>query len=335
MKKIIISAVLSVLLVMILASCQNTPIQIITPPSTSWTTSTPVWGQITSEPSTIPDTENVTTDSADETKTPPYVEKTRVEKITTDKSSVSVYVGENFTPQVTVHPSDAENKEFYMESSNAAVAIIRDGQIVSRGEGECIVKVISREDEEVFAEIKVEVIHTPADRITYIDGLLIANKTYALPSDYDPGVDPEAKAALDKMIAAAKLDGLRLWNQSGYRTYDYQKYLYDKYVAKDGKEKADTYSARPGHSEHQSGLAFDINQVTDSFAGTPEAIWLAEHCHEFGFIIRYPKGKEHITGYKYEPWHIRYVGDPELAKAITDSGLCLEEYLGITSAYRD
>src|SRR5699024_5056985 len=102
----------------------------------------------------------------------------------------------------------------------------------------------------------------------------------------------------------------------------------------DGAEMADTYSARPGHSEHQTGLAFDLNEISDAFAGTPEAEWLAEHAHEYGFIIRYPADKEDITGYSYEPWHVRYLGK-EIAEKVYESGLCLEEYLGIDSVYAD
>ena len=110
--------------------------------------------------------------------------------------------------------------------------------------------------------------------------------------------------------------------------------LYQRYVDRDGKEQADTYSARPGYSEHQTGLAFDLNEVSDAFIGTPEAEWLAAHAQEYGFIIRYPADKVAITGYKYEPWHVRYLGK-ETAAAVYESGLCLEEYLGIDSVYAD
>ena len=99
-------------------------------------------------------------------------------------------------------------------------------------------------------------------------------------------------------------------------------------------EAADTYSARAGHSEHQTGLAFDLNSLEESFGETREGIWLREHCWEYGFIIRYPKGKESITGYMYEPWHVRYLGK-SAAKSVFESGLCLEEYLNVTSAYAE
>ena len=172
------------------------------------------------------------------------------------------------------------------------------------------------------------------DGITYVNGILIANKSYSLPADYAPGVSEEAQSAFEEMAAGAAQDGINLYIASGFRSYDYQAKLYQRYVDRDGKEKADTYSARPGHSEHQTGLAFDLNEVSDAFIGTPEAEWLAAHAHEYGFIIRYPADKVEITGYKYEPWHVRYLGK-ETAAAVYESGLCLEEYLGIDSVYAD
>ncbi|MDO4608217.1 MAG: M15 family metallopeptidase [Clostridia bacterium] len=162
---------------------------------------------------------------------------------------------------------------------------------------------------------------------------MVVNKTYALPQDYNPGVNTEANNALKTMFAAAKNDGISLFVASGFRSYSYQKGLYERYVARDGQAAADTYSARPGHSEHQTGLAFDLNQVSSAFAGTPEAIWLENNCHKYGFIIRYPKGKEAITGYQYEPWHVRYLG-VQHATAVYNSGQTLEEYLGVTSVYQ-
>ena len=137
---------------------------------------------------------------------------------------------------------------------------------------------------------------------------------------------------MDGMIAAAAEEGITLYVISGFRSYQTQASVYNNYVAWDGAEAADRYSARPGHSEHQSGLAFDLNSVEQYFGETPEGIWLAENCSRFGFIIRYPKDSEAITGYMYEPWHVRYIG-VETAEKIKASGLCLEAYLGITSEY--
>lgn len=174
---------------------------------------------------------------------------------------------------------------------------------------------------------------TQKDGKTYVGGILIANKTYSLPSDYAPGVDSTAQAALNKMTAAAGNDGINLNVISGYRSYSTQEQIYNDYVKRDGKAAADTYSARPGHSEHQTGLAFDLNSLSTSFENTSEGKWLAKNCYKYGFIIRYPKGKESVTGYQYEPWHVRYLG-VDMATKVYNSGLCLEEYLGITSKYQ-
>lgn len=188
-----------------------------------------------------------------------------------------------------------------------------------------------REGEYPAGETTVENI----DGFTYVNGILIANKTYLLPADYDPGkILPEAQTAFDTMRAAAKEEGLTLKIVSGYRSYQKQDKVYHNYAARDGAALADRYSARAGSSEHQTGYAMDINSVRQSFAETKEGKWLAAHCAEYGFILRYPKDKEAETGFMYEPWHVRYLG-VELAQKITDSGLCLEEYLGITSAYAE
>ncbi len=170
--------------------------------------------------------------------------------------------------------------------------------------------------------------------LTYVNGILIVNKTYSVPASYNPGIDPNAQAAFNKMQKAAALDGCNIWICSGFRSYSYQQYLYNSYVYQDGKAAADRYSARPGHSEHQTGLAMDINYASSYlFDNTKEAKWLAAHCTDYGFIIRYKPGKESSTGYMAESWHIRYLGDVELCKKIEASGLSLEEYLGITSVY--
>ncbi|MEE0945497.1 MAG: M15 family metallopeptidase [Acutalibacteraceae bacterium] len=174
------------------------------------------------------------------------------------------------------------------------------------------------------------------DGVTYIDGILVVNKTYGVPKDYGTGLLPECEEAFKRLVAAAKKDGVDIWISSGFRSYEKQRQFYVGYCNKDGKEKADTYSARPGYSEHQTGLGIDINSAsTVKYQGIYKTVgeWIAENCYDYGFIVRYPKGKEAITGYQYEPWHIRYMGE-ELALDIKESGLCLEEYLGITSQYQ-
>lgn len=162
---------------------------------------------------------------------------------------------------------------------------------------------------------------------TYINGILIVNKNYSLPS-YFGGSNSEANTALEKLQAAANLEGYSLKLVSGYRSYSTQKSIYNSYINRWGREYTDTVSARPGHSEHQTGLAFDVGELSNNYGNTKEGIWLKENCHRYGFILRYLKGKEDITGYTYEPWHIRYVG-VEIATEIMSKNITLEEYLGI------
>ncbi len=181
--------------------------------------------------------------------------------------------------------------------------------------------------------------------------LVLVNKERNLPPDYIPndlvaaevpfpfeGNDPrklmqrEAAEALQQLVAGALEDSLEIYGLSGYRSYDTQKQIFAYNVQRRGEEQANQFSARPGQSEHQTGLAMDVTSrrvdfgLTQAFGETAEGHWLEEHAHEFGFIIRYPRGKEQITGYQYEPWHLRYVGI-EHANAIQASGLTLEEYL--------
>lgn len=172
------------------------------------------------------------------------------------------------------------------------------------------------------------------DGIYYINGILIANKTYALPSTYNPGgLRSEFTKAFNQMKEAAKADGVNIYIISGYRSYSYQKNLYEGYVRTYGKTLTDTFSARPGNSEHQSGLAADLNKIDDNFGNTKEGKWLDENASKYGFILRYPKGKQTITGYKYEPWHFRYIGDEASNLYQNGEWTTLEEYLGIDSKY--
>ena len=169
---------------------------------------------------------------------------------------------------------------------------------------------------------------TYSAELTYINGILIVNKKYGLPKDYNPGVNKEAYEALKRMQADAMSIGLNLKLVSGFRSYNTQANLYNNYVKINGQAKADTFSAKPGHSEHQTGLAFDVGSTKGAFARTNESKWLTENCHLYGFIIRYPLGKTNITGYIYEPWHVRYLG-VDTATKVKQSGLTLEEYLGV------
>ena len=160
------------------------------------------------------------------------------------------------------------------------------------------------------------------------DEIVIANKHYPLSKDYNPGENPTAKAELLKLIAAMQQAGFPISDHySGYRSYETQVKLYQDYVNQDGKAEADRYSARPGYSEHQTGLAFDlIGTNGDLVTEEKAAQWLLDHAADYGFVVRYLKGKEKETGYMAEEWHLRYVGKE--AKDIAASGLSLEEYYG-------
>lgn len=179
---------------------------------------------------------------------------------------------------------------------------------------------------------------------------VIVNKQRSLPEGYEPDdlVEPnvpfsfdgphekrhmrkEAAEALEKLFAGAKDDGIELRAVSGYRSYQRQVSIYNNNVKTKGEEYASRVSAVPGRSEHQTGLAIDVsspsvgNALEEVFGSSKEGQWLDEHAAEYGYIIRYPKGEESMTGYVYEPWHIRYVGT-DLAPDVVKSGLTLEEY---------
>lgn len=153
--------------------------------------------------------------------------------------------------------------------------------------------------------------------------LVMPNVRFASPGNLEKNyMEYNAAKALEKMFDEAKQQKIRLTAVSGYRSYSRQEQLYKAAVAKEGVNQRGT--AKPGESEHQTGLAMDINSISQSFGNTKEGIWLAQNAHKYGFIIRYPKGKEHITGYMYEPWHIRYVGN-ELAEYCYTHQVALEE----------
>lgn len=183
------------------------------------------------------------------------------------------------------------------------------------------------------------------------DVLAIVNKEFALPENYEPEdlVTPNvrfpfteelpkkqmrqvAANALEKMFKAADKENLELFAQSGYRSYDRQEVIFASNVEKHGEKEANIFSARPGESEHQSGLTMDVTSpdvnfdLIIEFGETAEGKWIKEHAAEYGFIIRYPEGKEEITKYQYEPWHLRYVGK-KAAKEIMKNNLTLEEYI--------
>lgn len=168
----------------------------------------------------------------------------------------------------------------------------------------------------------------------YINGILIVNKEYGLPDTYLPGESTDARTAFENMKADAAKEGIYLNAFSTYRSYWSQNRLYNNYVANYGQDPTDTFSAKAGFSEHQTGLAFDIGGVDrslwaeENFKYTEEAKWLKENCTKYGFILRYPEGKEWVTGYMHESWHFRYIGT-EHSKNFEGNDLTLEEYLGL------
>ena len=171
----------------------------------------------------------------------------------------------------------------------------------------------------------------------------IVNKNYKLNQDYIPNdlekisleyscdnkyLRKVARINFEKMAKEAKENGFNIIAVSTYRSYDYQEKLYNNYVKEKGLYYADMASARAGHSEHQTGLAVDIADLSldyDNFEKTKEFTWVKNNAHKYGFILRYPKAKFHITGFKYEPWHYRYVGIPT-ATYIYKNNITLEEY---------
>ncbi|MBR1416232.1 MAG: M15 family metallopeptidase [Bacilli bacterium] len=173
------------------------------------------------------------------------------------------------------------------------------------------------------------------------DYLMLINKYYYLTSDYEPNdletisskynmgrnnkLRHEARIKFESMCEKASEDGYIIYNSSAYRSYSSQEKIYNSYVSVDGSFLADTYSARPGNSEHQSGLTVDVNIINDSFANTLEYDWLTENAYKYGFILRYPKDSEKLTGYTYEPWHYRYVGE-KAAKTIREEDITFDEY---------
>lgn len=176
------------------------------------------------------------------------------------------------------------------------------------------------------------------------DNLIVINKKHALPPEYIPELiewdgirlRSDAMEAYKKLISGAQNDGVYLYAISSYRSYQDQDRLFSDYVKQDGQAKAETYSARPGHSEHQSGLAVDVGLPSGNcklmicMAETKEGRWLSNNSYKYGFIIRYPEGKEVETGYQFEPWHLRFVGN-DVAGWVYESGYTLDSYFGITA----
>lgn len=256
-------------------------------------------------------------------------EKKRTIKVIDDIAPVILLKG---ATKVIVKVNGNYDDQGYSANDNldgdltSKVKVTRNVDFSKIGTYEIVYEVIDKSNNKTVAKRIVEVIENI--EITYIKGILLVNKKYHLPYNYNPGVNQEAYNHLLSLQNDAMAEGHSLPLLSGFRSYETQKYLFNSYVQKDGLALASTYSARPGQSEHQTGLAFDVGRISDSFGDTTAGIWLKDNCYKYGFIIRYLKGKESITGYKYEPWHIRYVG-VSAATEIHNLGVTLEEYLGV------
>lgn len=255
-----------------------------------------------------------------------------------NRTNATLYVGGSVTITATLVPDNAVNKDLEWISSDESIATVENGKITAKKLGKCNIKVKNTSEPIIERDISINVVEKPKfpspgqgaqnANLTYINGILVVNKKYSVPSTYSPGINPTAYNAYIALKNAASAAGFSMPLISGYRSYQTQTNLYNNYVAQYGESIANTFSAKPGHSEHQTGLAFDVGSIDNNYGNTPAGTWLAQNAHKYGFIIRYPKGKESITGYQYEPWHIRYLGT-SVATDIYNKGVCLEEYLGI------
>ncbi len=259
-------------------------------------------------------------------------------------------------------PYDLDQFEFTVEPSTNDLIIDASGNIEVSEQAEIgDVYTLSVKYEQLFAQAEVTIKYALETTITMNEENLpvvtnpeskavVVNKQRALPADYVPNdlvvpnvpfsfdgesekkyLRKEAAKALELLFAQAEADGIELFGVSGYRSYNTQSAIFNYNVQTQGEEEARRFSAFPGQSEHQTGLSIDVSSrsanlsLEQIFGETEEGKWLAEHAADFGFIIRYPEGKEHITGYAYEPWHIRYVGK-SMAEDIMQREITLEEY---------
>ena len=262
---------------------------------------------------------------------------------------LSMSLTQNMTT-AALKQEETKEKEIYVAKADEVTNTVNDNQ---RDEEKTEQKQEQVEEKHPINYVSKPTFYQNVIAVSNPDSMLVlVNKNYALNEDYEPSdlvlpnvlstdynqnqniyLRKEAAIHLEQLFYAAQNEaGLTLLARSGYRSYQTQISLYDRYVSQNGTEKADTFSARAGHSEHQTGLAMDVTadsvnrQLVTDFGLTPEGIWLKENAHRFGYIIRYLEGREDETGYQYEPWHIRYVG-VEAATEIYENNWILEQYL--------
>ncbi len=274
----------------------------------------------------------------------------RVEKLADYIQAEQKY---SFSPELILklvnHP-DYDTDEKYTEQM---IEILYEEYYLTRNQARYFALVSSTEQELEPKQV-VALVNANRDREYYSEteaanlnngDLLLVNKYYYLDHDFTVDLveqsasygsigermERETYAAFEEMFAAAQAAGYQLYVTSGYRGYEEQEEVFASYLAEGDEEHALKYAAKPGYSEHQTGRAIDVftpGETTSSFASSPVAAWLAEHAYEYGFILRYPEGKEDLTGYSYEPWHYRYVGR-EAAQEIFQRGVTLEEYVAV------
>lgn len=312
----------------------------LTSPTSPTTTTTPETTTQTT-PSDAQTTTTETTTTTEITTTPPVT--TTIPATTTTEftntitllGSNTVYVGESFSYSYFISHKNADRATVMWSATGKGGELSSDGHFTATEKGEMTLTVTDVSNG-LTDSLTVYCVESPDDvkHIVEINGIPIANKTYPVPEDYYPGdVLPEVWDAFIALKEAAATEDLYITFDSGFRSYEEQKQIFHKWYG-EYNENANLVSARPGHSEHQLGLAIDVNELKYEFADTDEGKWLKENCYKFGFIIRYPSFESQaITGYNYEPWHIRYLGEA-LAFDVHFSGLTLEEYLGIDSCYR-
>ena len=278
---------------------------------------------------------NAIPESTVEIQTESTTEENTTESINSNIKSVAFEKEEIYlVPKRTKHiglqieaDSSSDIKDIKYSTTDKKIAKVdNDGNILGVAPGKCTIEasVGGKTAKMAVTVRKLE----EKDGITYIDGIMIVYKEFGLTKSYDPGILDETQEAFDKLKSDAAKQGLDIYIGSGYRDYEYQEKIFNNYKDAYGEEQANTFSSKPGHSEHQSGYTIDVNTINNDFAKTPESDWLKKNAENYGFIIRYPEGKDEITGYQYESWHIRYVGEV-IAKDINKKGMCLEEYLGV------
>lgn len=263
--------------------------------------------------------------------------KNEVEKIEQDKIQEKVV---NQVQEVSIEESVHENQQedeyieptlYYYEEDKVKRYLAYSQRYPELSYEDVVWQVNAGVDQPHYTDV-VEITDTEEE-------ILLVNKYHKLPLDFEPKelvplssgplVTPATKEAYEHMVNDAKKEGYTIRGVSAYRSIDYQIEVYNRYLMQDPKEVVDTYSARPGFSEHHTGRTIDLDNVEctmDNFEHTKEAKWVAENAYKYGFIVRYPKGYEHITGYMYEPWHITYVGVPIATEMKEQNIETLEEY---------